>query len=146
MGLDNDANTDEAPAGFRPAGLTGHFLEEGGPYFAKNEGNRLIIGLRVGPRHTNYLDIAHGGVISTLADIALSFPVYLSEQPHPVVTTSSLTVNFLYGAKMGDWLEASATIDRMGKRTAHTHGSIICGDRVLATASGVFSIFRPVQA
>lgn len=146
MDLDKDATAANPPAGFQLAGLTSRFLEEGGPYFMKQEAGCLIVGLRIGPQHTNYIDIAHGGVISTLADIALSFPIYLSETPRPVVTTSSLTINFLYGAKLGDWLEASPTIDRLGKRTAHTHGSIRCGDRVLATASGVFGIFRPDKA
>ena len=143
--MDTTAQEEEVPPGFSKAELNSHFLELGGPFYTKQEADGLVIGLRVGPQHTNYIGLAHGGVISTLADIALSFPPYLSERPNPVVTTSSLTVNFLYGARLGDWLEASANIDRLGKRTAHTSGKICCEGRVLATASGVFSIYRPSE-
>ena len=133
------------PAGFKPAGFRGRYLKDGGPYYLKNEARRWIVGLSVAEQHINYIDIAHGGVLTTLADVALSLQVYLSEQPNPNVTTSSLTVNFMAAAKQGDWLEARATIDRLGKRTAHVHGSIRCGQRVLATASGVFGIYRGTQ-
>jgi acyl-coenzyme A thioesterase 13 len=133
---------DSIPAGFKSAGFTGSYLQDGGPYHVKEEDGGLIVGLRIAPKHINYIDVAHGGVLTTLADIALSLQVYRSEQPNPTVTTTSLTVNFMQAAKVGDWLEGRATIDRLGKRTAHVHGVIQCGGRVLATASGVFGIYR----
>ena len=133
------------PAGFKLAGFEGRYLQDGGPYHLKKEAGNCIVGLSVAEQHINYIDIAHGGVLTTLADVALSLQVFLSEQPNPTVTTTSLTVNFMEAAKHGDWLEARATIDRLGKRTAHVHGSIRCGQRVLATASGVFGIYRGTQ-
>jgi uncharacterized protein (TIGR00369 family) len=136
----------EIPPGFKPAGFDSRYLTGSGPYYLKKEAASWIVGLPVAEQHINYIDIAHGGVLTTLADVALSLQVYLSEQPNPNVTTTSLTVNFMAAAKLGDWLEARATIDRLGKRTAHVHGSILCGQQVLATASGVFGIYRGNQA
>jgi len=136
-------NTDnDIPAGFELSGFTGRYLEEGGPFYLKQESDSCAVGLRISEQHINYIDIAHGGVITTLADIALSLQPYQSETPHPTITTTSLTVNFMSGANLGDWLEARATIDRMSKRTAHVHGSIRCGERLIATASGIFGIYR----
>jgi acyl-coenzyme A thioesterase 13 len=133
---------DDIPSGFESSGFVGRYLEEGGPFYLKQEQDSCAVGLRISEQHINYIDIAHGGVITTLADIALSLQPYLSEMPHPTVTTTSLTVNFMTAANLGDWLEARATIDRLSKRTAHVHGSIKSGERIVATASGIFGIYR----
>jgi acyl-coenzyme A thioesterase 13 len=133
------------PEGFSLADFRGPYLQNGGPYYVKKQGESYLVALRVEDKHTNYMDIAHGGVLSTLADVALSWQVYLSEQPNPAVTTTSLTTNFLASAKKGDWLVAAALIDRLGKRAAHVHGSISCEGKLLVTMTGVFNIFRSAE-
>ncbi len=93
--------------------------------------------------HMNYIGVAHGGVLATLADVALSYQLYNSEEPPLPVSTVGMTTNFLGGAKLGDWVEAQAVIDRVGKRLAYVHGSIRTGDRMLMTMSGIYNIIRP---
>jgi acyl-coenzyme A thioesterase 13 len=132
----------EVPAGFKPAQFNGPYLQRGGPYYVRSVDAGYEVGLHVGDSHINYIDIAHGGVLSTLADVALSFQVYLSERPNPAVTTVSLTTNFLAPARLGDWLVATATIDRLGQRSAHVSGRICCAERTLATMTGVFNVRR----
>ena len=131
------------PPGFVPSGFSPGFLDHGGPYFLKEraDGPKLV-GLRICPHHINYQDAAHGGGISTLADVALSHAVYDAERPHLAPSTITLQVNYLLGAKLGDWLEATVTIDRMGGRTAYTSGQITRGSEPVATMNGVFSIRR----
>ena len=101
-----------------------------------------MVGLRIGEGHLNYQDVAHGGVLTTLADVALSFALFASEQPPLPVATATLTVNFLGAARLGDWLEAEARIDRIGKRLGYASGAIRCGVETVATMTGVFSIVR----
>jgi acyl-coenzyme A thioesterase 13 len=132
-----------APDGFVPAHFSPGFLEVSGPYFLKQAGETAIIGCRIADHHMNYIGVAHGGVLATLADVALSYQLYNSEDPPLPVATAGMTTSFLAGAKLGDWIEASGTIDRMGKRLAYVHGSICCGDRLLMTMSGIFTIIRP---
>ncbi len=134
----------DAPSGFEPAGFTPGFLDHGGPYYlgAQVDGVR-VVGLRIVPHHINYQDAAHGGVISTFADVALSHAVYDAERPRLAPSTVTLTVNYLLGAKLGDWLEARVSIDRLGGRTAYTSGGIWRGDEQIATMSGVFAFKRP---
>jgi len=131
------------PSGFVPADFTPGFLDHGGPYFlgAAVDGVR-IVGLRVCQHHINYQDAAHGGVISTFADVALSHAVYDAERPRLAPSTVTLTVNYLNGAVLGDWLEARVRIDRLGGRTAYTSGAIWRGDDQVATMSGVFAVRR----
>jgi acyl-coenzyme A thioesterase PaaI-like protein len=139
----------DIPSGFEPAGFTPGFLDHGGPYYLgpSVDGVRpkapRIVGLRIMPHHINYQDAAHGGVISTFADVALSHAVYDAERPRLAPSTVTLTVNYLSGARLGDWLEARVRIDRLGGRTAYTSGGIWCGEEQIATMSGVFAFKRP---
>jgi acyl-coenzyme A thioesterase PaaI-like protein len=81
-------------------------------------------------------------VISTFADVALSHAVFDAERPRLAPSTVTLTVNYLSGARLGDWLEARVRIDRLGGRTAYTSGVVWCGEEQVATMSGVFAIRR----
>lgn len=133
----------ELPDGFVPAGFSPGFLDHGGPYFLKERlGGPGLVGLRILPHHINYQDAAHGGVISTFADVALSHAVYDAERPRLSPSTITLQVNYLLGARLGDWLEARVRIDRLGGRTAYTSGEIVRGEEPIATMSGVFAIRR----
>ena len=133
----------DPPSGFIRADFTAGFLDHGGPYFLQPaQGAPQIVGLRIMPHHINYQDAAHGGVISTFADVALSHAVYDAERPRLAPSTVTLNVNYLASAKLGDWLEAHVRIDRLGGRTAYTSGEIRRDDDLIATISGVFSIRR----
>ncbi|MEL7447044.1 MAG: PaaI family thioesterase [Pseudomonadota bacterium] len=136
--------TDAAlPHGFRPAGFSPGFLDYGGPYFLRAaETAPAFVGLRIEPHHINYQDTAHGGVLSTFADVALSHAVYDAERPRLAPSTITLNVNYLHAAMLGDWLEARVRIDRMGGRTAYTSGKIVRDGEPIATMTGVFAIRR----
>lgn len=131
------------PSGFERADFTPGFLDHGGPYYLGPavEGVRMV-GLMICPHHINYRDAAHGGVIATFADVALSHAVYDAERPRLRPSTVTLTVNYLAGVKLSDWLEARVRIDRLGGRMAYTSGGIWRGDEQVATMSGVFAIRR----
>jgi acyl-coenzyme A thioesterase PaaI-like protein len=131
------------PQGFEPARFTPGFLDHGGPYYlgAPVEGVR-VVGLLICPHHINYRQAAHGGVISTFADVALSHAVHDAERPRLAPSTVTLTVNYLAGSRLGDWLEARVKIDRLGGRTAYTSGGIWRGEEQLASMSAVFSFRR----
>ena len=119
--------------GFVEADFTKGFLDHSGPYFLKETKGSTIVGLRVQRAHVNYIKVAHGGVLTTLADVALSLQVHQSETPNLPVSTVSLTTNFLSGAKLDDWIEATAEIDRIGKKLAYVSGAIKCDDRAIMT-------------
>jgi acyl-coenzyme A thioesterase 13 len=132
----------DIPSGFVPARFSPGFLDHAGPYYLKEQQGKFMVGCRVSTHHMNYVDTAHGGVLTTLADVALSWAVYNSEVPNRAVSTVSLTTNFLSGVRLGDWIEGAAIIDRIGKNLAYVHGAISCGDRVVMTMSGVFKLIR----
>jgi uncharacterized protein (TIGR00369 family) len=133
------------PDGFAPAQFSPGFLEVSGPYFLKREAGSTIVGCRMTELHMNYLGVAHGGVLATLADVALSLQLYDSSDAKLPVSTVSMTTNFLSAARLGEWVEARAVIDRIGGRLAYSHGSISCENRILMTMSGVFAVIRPEE-
>lgn len=137
-----NTTADSVPPGFESAGFAPGFLDRGGPYWRRRSGSSVILGLRIEEGHLNYQDVAHGGVLTTFADVALSYCVHISEAPPPALATASLTVNFLAAARLGRWLEAEARIDHIGKRMAHTSGRIRDGEQTIATMTGVFSMLR----
>ena len=103
------------PPGFDPAGFSPGFLDHGGPYFLGPAAAGVrVVGLMIAPHHINYQEVAHGGVISTFADVALSHAVHDAERPRLAPSTVTLTVNYLAGARLGDLLQARFTIDRLG--------------------------------
>jgi acyl-coenzyme A thioesterase 13 len=130
------------PSGFKPAKFNGGFLEQNGPFYVREQGDVWQVGLMVDASHSNYIGIVHGGVLSTLADVALSMQPFMREQAKLPVTTTTLTINFLAPAREGDWLVAECRIDRAGYRTSHVSGSICREDETLATMSGVFNTKR----
>ncbi|GAA0486340.1 PaaI family thioesterase [Parasphingorhabdus litoris] len=133
---------DSIPEGFQPATFSSGFLDVAGPYFTRNEADHIAVGIRITDGHLNGISVAHGGVLTTLADVALSYQLFVSEKPRLPIATINLSTNFLSGAKLGDWVVAHAHIDRKGKRTAYCHGEIVAGDRLLMTMTGVFALLR----
>lgn len=131
-----------APPDFAPADFSAGFLDLSGPYFLRDHGPATILGLRVQECHGNYLGVAHGGLLATFADVALSYKVHASETPGLKVATNALTTNFIAAVRAGDWLEATCRIDRLGKRLAYTSGEIRRGDEVVMTMTAVFTILR----
>lgn len=131
------------PEGFARADFTPGFLDHGGPYYLGPavDGVR-VMGLVICAHHINYRQAAHGGVISTFADVALSHAVYDAERPRLAPSTVTLIVNYLSPAQLGDWLEARVRIDRLGGRMGYTSGGIWRGAEQIATMSGVFAYRR----
>lgn len=110
-----------------------------GPFWRRAAGSALEYGFRVEERHLNPHGIMHGGMMLTFADQVLGATVWhaIGEKPCATITLNS---NFLAPAKLGDWLEAKAEISRRGRSVVFVGGRVLCGDRILLTAEGVWKI------
>ncbi|MCW1382932.1 PaaI family thioesterase [Novosphingobium sp. KCTC 2891] len=145
--MQSDQKPSELPeAGWKPIQFKTPFLDESGPYFVpagpidpldKGSGGLAI---RVVPDHVNYVGIAHGGVLATFADVALSYELYRLEPGGLPVVTLSMGVNYLAAARLGDWLTSEVRIDRRGRKVAHVSGRILCGSTPIMTMTGVYNL------
>ena len=128
----------DVPEGFEPMDRGSAFLAMIGPVYCKrSKGNDIVIGLRVGPQHTNVKGLAHGGMLMTLADSALGIAITIANDEKPMVTVN-LSTDFVESAHPGDWVEAHVDIQRIGGRLAFANCYLMVGERRILRASGVF--------
>lgn len=80
--------------------------------------NSIKVTMPVQPLFVNGLGIIHGGIISTLADVALCNTVMPDEHGKQTVVTVELTVTFLKPAKSG-YLTARAFAVKKGRNLTH---------------------------
>jgi acyl-coenzyme A thioesterase 13 len=117
-----------APEGFSPLFRTSPFLDAVGPFYYRRDGERLVIGLRVLEKHANARGVAHGGLLMTLADIALGYNTAYREDPPGSWVTANLGGDFAGAAKLGDWIEAHVDVQKSGKRLAFANAYLMVGD------------------
>ena len=91
----------------------------------------------------NHSGFVHGGMISTLADSAMGRSLR-TLQPGVVRAMSfDLKLNFISAAKPGQTLRATGRVVHAGRRTVVTECRVEGpGDKLVATASGTFSVTR----
>jgi len=128
------------PEGFEPLFRSSPFLDRTGPYFCKGKGAGLSIGLRVQEHHLNARGLVHGGLLMTMADIALGYAMATSADPPIAAVTSQLSADFAGGARLGDWIESSADIQKVGRSLAFANIYLHVNGERIVRASGVYSI------
>jgi uncharacterized protein (TIGR00369 family) len=128
------------PAGFAPIFRTSPFLETIGPLYSVGSGATLMIGMRVQDKHTNARGTLHGGVLASIADIALGYGLGTSTSPPTSMVTANLSVDFAGSAQLGDWVETSLDIQKIGSRMAFANVYFSVGNQRIARASGVFLV------
>jgi uncharacterized protein (TIGR00369 family) len=132
----------EVPHGFEPIFRSSPFLELLGPLYNQKTGDGLIIALRAQEKHCNARGIVHGGVLSSLADISLGYNAAFSgKDPVPLVT-SSLTIDYVSSAKIGDWIETKTDVQKVGRNVAFANCYFIVNSTRIARASAVFSVLN----
>jgi acyl-coenzyme A thioesterase 13 len=132
----------DVPQGFEPIFRTSPFLDLLGPIYNKKSDGGLVIGLRAERKHCNARDLVHGGVFSSLADIALGYnAAYQGKEPTPMVT-ASLTIDYAGSAKLGDWIEIHVDVQKVGRTMAFANCYFTVDSKRIVRASGVFGIVK----
>ena len=127
------------PAGFKPLQRQSPFNQLIGPLYTKGEGVDRVIGLLAETRHCNSRASVHGGLLATLADLALGYTMaFLSDPPRSAVT-ASLTIDYAGSAKAGDWLEAHTDVQKGSGRLMFANCYIHAGEARIVRASAVFA-------
>ena len=128
------------PEGFEPLFRTSPFLDLIGPIFNKRVNKDITIAFLAEEKHCNARGIVHGGMFSSLADIALGYNTAFSgEKPIPMVTVS-LSVDYMGSAKLGDWIEITSNVEKIGGSMAFASCRFCVDGKMVAKASAVFKI------
>lgn len=119
-----------APEGFVPRVLRGPFF--GGRTVFSGGAGKELFAARLTADDCNGLDIAHGGVIATLADIFLVGFIAAQLPAHARLVTASLSVDYLGPSRAGDWLLGCIHAHRIGRRQCVASGEFRVGERTVA--------------
>ncbi len=131
---------DAVPEGFEPLFRSSPFLDLLGPVYNRRTDRALLIGFFAAEKHCNARGVVHGGVISSLADVALGYSAVVSQdQPKPLVT-ANLSVDYAGAAKLGDWIEIETDVQKVGGKMAFANCYVRVGAKRIARASAVFSV------
>jgi acyl-coenzyme A thioesterase 13 len=129
-----------APQGFTPLFRSSPFLELLGPIYNQRTATGLLIGLCAQEKHCNARGLVHGGVFSSLADVALGYNSAFTEDPPTPLVTTSLTIDYAGTAKLGDWIVIESDVQKVGKTLAFANCYFSVGAQRIARASAVFSV------
>jgi acyl-coenzyme A thioesterase 13 len=130
----------EIPAGFGPSGRTSPFFDMIGPVYTKTGEHGILLGLRARTEHCNARGFVHAAVLAALLDVVCGRNCGAHAPSNANLLTVSLTVDYVAAAHDGDWLEASATVTRAGRRLAFADGRVDVAGKPVAKASAVFAV------
>lgn len=98
---------------------------------------------RVEERHLNINGVVHGGVYATILDTAMGAAVVTTLEGEEVTATTSLYVDFLLPARLGQSLKAIGTVTRRGRHIAFCDGKILDeSDRLMGSGRGTWYIWE----
>lgn len=119
------------------------FNEMVGPFYERRHGTEVSLGLRIEERHTNSRGICHGGLLATLADLALGYSALAIGGPDSdkrSFVTVSLSLDYAGSAKVGDWVASEVEVQKTGARLAFANCYLVADGTRIVRASAIFAL------
>ncbi len=132
----------DIPAGFHPLPMGGPFMSNVGPLYVRHEGPLVQVGFRVEPRHTNPLEICHGGMLASFADMLLPISVHRksAEVGLRFLPTISLQLDYLAAVPLGAWVQGEGEVLRVTRSLVFAQGTATADGVPCLRVSGIFKI------
>jgi len=137
---------DEIPQGFEKLFRTSPHLENLGNFYYRGKGEGMTIMIQVQEKNANAREGAHGGFLASVADIALGYASTTSATPFQKLVTTSMTIDYVGGAKVGDWIKTSVDVQKIGKRVAFANCYLIVKDERIVRASAIFQNYGDITS
>ena len=110
------------------------------PIYSKTTDSGVILGLRIAEPHTNSRGMAHGGLITALADNAMGLSCGHVAGGGTRLVTVNLSADFLGPASIGQWLEITTDVVKTGSRLCFAQALITADGVPCARANATFSV------
>ena len=127
------------PEGFRKLEGLSPFNALVGPLYEKRDGEAVSVGVVIEQKHTNSRGICHGGVLATIADLALGYAMLAKSGDKGGFLTAHLAVDYAGSARPGDFVHSSVEIQRVGSRMAFANCYLMAGGKPIVRASAIFA-------
>ena len=130
------------PEGFLLRDFGHGFIGVNGPLYARITDAVVQMGFRVEARHTNPMNICHGGMMASFCDMLLPIAAqHLTKEAHGrFCPTISLQIDYLAMAPLGAWVQGEAQVLRVARTMIFMQGLVTADGVNVARASGVFKI------
>ncbi len=130
-----------------PVGFVRHFrqtplTDPWEPLYSKKEGGVVVIGFLAATPHANGRGFVHGGMISALADAAMGHSCGQAIEAGPSLVTVSLAIDFLRAAQLGQWVEITPKLNRLGGTLCFAEALVTADGEPCAKAHGTFRVVR----
>lgn len=113
------------------------FIATVGPIYARDG----VYAFRVSQKHANLIGVVHGGMLMSFADRAMGVTAMAAADGANCVTIQ-LEMKFLEAGRMGDWLTCQSIVVKRTGSMVFMRGEVRDGERLVATADGVWKILR----
>jgi uncharacterized protein (TIGR00369 family) len=135
------------PEGFEPIQRIkpNTFAALAGPFYWRRQDGGVSVGLRIEAHHCNTRGTCHGGLLATLADIALGYACAAAAATAGKdrnFVTIDLSVEYMASTQAGDWLYSEVTVLNADTRTAAAAGRLLVDGRPVARVSANFRLAR----
>jgi uncharacterized protein (TIGR00369 family) len=136
-----DQITDSKPfdpkaAGWEPYSDDG-FIGLIGPLWQKPVGDSYRYAFLAEHKHHNRRGVVQGGMLMTFADRSMGMTCWYANERQPQATVQ-LDVHFVDAVQVGEFVEAKCQVVRRTRSLVFMSGELMVGDRVVATAKGVW--------
>ena len=112
--------------------------------------NAVRFGFLAERRHANPNGVVHGGMLFGVVDNMMGFLVYRALQEkgvaRPNIATVSMNVEFLGAARIGDWVEGTAFLTKLGRQLAFLRAEMAVAGKPALNASSSYAIIERGQA
>lgn len=118
------------------------FMALTGPLWGRlDEADGLpVMGFRVEDRHCNPMQVCHGGMLMTFADMLLGFTVGIAEGGRKFMPTVNLAGDYVGPAPLGSWVEGKGRLIRQTRNLGFAESLITADGVPCLRASGIMKI------
>ena len=127
---------DPATKGWQPDTDEG-FIGLVGPFWTRKEGDLHLYAFHAEHKHHNRRGVVQGGMLMTFADRSMGMTCWYANGQRPQATVQ-LDMHFIDAVQVGEFVEAKCKVVRQTRALVFMEGELVVGDRVVATAKGVW--------
>lgn len=135
---------DPAAAGWEPYTDEG-FIGLVGPFWIRHRGDSHEFAFMAERKHHNRRGVVQGGMLMTFADRSLGMTAWYANEKKPQATVH-LDVHFIDAVQIGEFVEAKCRVVRRTRSLIFMSGEFVVGERIVATANGVWKALGKSEA
>jgi acyl-coenzyme A thioesterase PaaI-like protein len=125
-----------AAAGWEPYEDEG-FIGLVGPFWKRPAGDSYVFAFMAERKHHNRRGVVQGGMLMTFADRSMGMTCWYANERQRQATVQ-LDVHFIDAVQIGEFVEAKCKVVRRTRSLIFMSADLVVGERVVATAKGLW--------